>query len=775
MGNSPPPGTDFDYELGGFKESSPGDAIDIYYGPVPLPESTENVVRVYTSFPNGGIGLIGVNDNPDLRASILAVEENFEDLDLTAFIRPLQSGQNDLSAFYRAFQSASGTLSGVIDGAAKGDLRGFYRAAFSGSLDLNAEIEPIPPLDLLAEWVGVVPFDLGASIEPIPSVALSGTISGVPFLNLGATLDGFGALDLAASITGNLTQDLNALIIGVSSGIENLTATIQGFVGVEQPDNLFAAWIGAGSGDLGASLVANFPADLSGTLEAVPPAELYAFIQTASSLNLSGAYSGVLPSGSLTATISSTGGFDDLGALIRPATSDVKGLAALVDGIGEDSLLATINAGSQETLNASINEFGTEIIKGLLATVQSTTTETLSGSYSPVTGNFLGGSISPIPGGDLNAIITPKVYFIDSSIPINTFPFSDLRVAINASECEFKSDFTDLHVTLSGISSGDLNASIIAIAGQYAIADEELEVLTRYNVSTEDWLPFIIEQPAIVANNLPVILTSSPFADLSASITGTPVFGDLEASITPRYLNIPLRDSVSAIEYVNTKTGERKVVSIYFTGTATTYYFSDEADTSFAFSPDDTLVITVETYDAIESEGAYLNLKENVKKCVVDELDRFNTLDEAVRFAITCALSQISSDLSATIEGRGGNKELGAEIIRLNPNLLSDLGAIYTPVINKPDLPATISGSGGFDDLSAYYVAATSTSTTTEITNTLGERFVPRLVTHGTDKVSIVLTKVTSTDTLVTSPRPDLGAEIHGVAESIIGATISGV
>jgi hypothetical protein len=156
-------------------------------------------------------------------------------------------------------------------------------------------------------------------------------------------------------------------------------------------------------------------------------------------------------------------------------------------------------------------------------------------------------------------------------------------------------------------------------------------------------------------------------------------------------------------------------------------------------------------------------------------LQDFATIDDAIRFGIMCSLSEINKELRAYIEAKGSYEDLSAEITPLDTDYLSDLDAKYMPVANQPILGASISGSGGVLDLGGYVIGQTTASTTPSVlVDTLGERYIPKLVTHGEGNVSVVLTKVLSTAIIDTSGSPDLGGQIVGIATESLEAMISG-
>ena len=738
--------------------------------------STQPYSLTYIESPGGGLGIIASTTTPDLTATIAPSLFFQGDAGISGYYTSLTSSGDGLKGSYRAAESGEATLSGYIDGFAEDFLTGYYRATFSGELGgLIGDIEAVSPVDLLAELVGVTGSDLIASLESVEPFPLEATVTGISFLNLTAEIDGVDSLLLGAQISGNFAEDLTAIFTGVASGVEPLYGSISGFLGIEASSQLRATLILSDELSISGSIEGFEPETLSGSIEPVPPADLMAELEAKDPPTpIDATVTGVFADGSLFAEIDAAGGLQGLSGYIDAATAGVQDLISTLEGVALNDLTAEYGTTPQDLLSATLTATGINNL-GLEANIVPTQQVTLSGVYEFSPSLALLASIEAIEGSELYAQITPKVFYVDSSIPINTFPYQNLKAQINASACAFSSFYSDLGVYIKGVSNKDLEVSIVGIAGQYAITQDYLAILSRANVIAEDWVFVIAEQSIISQSVLPLVIATSPFSDLTASIEGIQPEATLSGSIQPIFYTGVRSDNTVLGEWVNTKNGQRKTIRIFFRGDSSEFYYSTDADRSFTVSPDTTLEIVIETYDLIEEgQGSLLTQKTNVKRCVVDKLNDFNTMDEAIRYGIMCALSEINQELKAYIIASGGYSELSAEIYPIDTDFLRDLSAKYVSVTNQPELFATVTGTGGYQDLAGFTRAYGHSFTTSEIVDTLGVRYVPKLVAHGTGEFSIVLTKVTSTDIIDLSQRPDLSASIVGISEEFLSATVSG-
>lgn len=735
------------------------------------------ITAVYTPQFSGSQNLTGsYSTQYEAEASLSGSIHGFEEFDLSGYYTAALSGAEMLPAEYFTTDSGTQDLAAAISGLVVSDLQALYLVLYSGTLNIGASISGVEPIELGATISGFDYAELAATVSAVLPSSLLASVTGLGYLNLLATIKGEAINDLGAEYSPVAIGDLYGLVLGTASGTQNLAGQYTGFVGIEQL-HVFPATISGvdvGTKDLTSSIAGHLPSNISGTISGVPPVDLQAAYTLAGAVEISSTISGEYPPDSLIAEISSQGGFLDLSTYVIGAYPGEQGLTTVIDGNAVADLLAEINGDPSAILTAMYNYFGTTPNTGLGAKIFVPYEESLSASYDVQQATELPGVITAIEPAYLQALITPKVYYIDSSIPINTYPLQDLRAVINLSPCEPRSAFSELQVMISGILNEDIQASYVGLAGQLAWTENSLDILIRQAVSIESWVPIIIDHPIISEAYLPITLTNAPTADLIATITAVQPNTDLKASISSRYYSNVPRDSATSIQWYNKETGERKLVELSFVGEFNNFYYSAEANDTIAFSPDDYIRVRVTSY-VPQASTTFLSPKSEVSECFVDRLTDFSTIDEAIRYAIVCSLSEIHEELRATITAVGASTELGATIQPLSNLTQKQLTANYTPVTEQPILTASISGSGGFEDLRALIRSSLAAQTGNPgFVDTMGERYLPRLVVHGSNQASIVLTKVVSTDILVTSSSPDLRATIVGELAENISATISG-
>lgn len=728
-------------DLSGYIEALPTNQVFLedlaafIYATDPLISSS--TTKFIDFFSQGSSYYIQTSKTPDLKSYILGIPPN-DTKDLIAFIRPSLSGSNNLASFIRPAESGVLDLNATVFPQAEFNLIGSIVPKFTDTNDLLGFIDPIPPLDLIGTIQPIFDKSLTAEIDSIVPLNLEGTIIGVPFLNLQGQVEGVNTVDLEASYQGFFIENLMSTVIGVGSGITNLPAFYVGKLGTNIEYNLGGSISGVFSDflDLTASYISNEPKDLDGFYEPVLPISLGASISENTPLDLSVTLTGIFFPGALQANITGTGGFNNLTASVISTNRAVVDLPAFIEGQGELDLNAYIAADKILDLTAVI-ESDTNAVTNLKATYSSQKTLNLSGSYTVPNSESLQTSINSIDPLNLGASIKPKFYYIESSIPINTYAIKDLSVLINANPCESLSFFQDLAVFIYGQTADTLHATVAGVQGQYSISNNKLQINTQKLNTYTNWQPILLIDPALSFNKLEIQLVTSPFLDLNASIIGVPQNTDLGAEITSRYYSIPTIQGGTApiVNWVNTQTGESKLVRIFFRGPDLNYYYSDDANKTFSLDPFTEMVIVIERYDNIEDE-TILSIKNDVKQCVINNLERFKSIDEAIKFGIECAVGTYGENLGAYIKGVGGFNNLQAGIDGIDNTL--DLGVEYNIVTTLPDLTATISGTGDFANLNVY------------------------------------LTPVVSSGTLSGTELPDLSAVVVGFGVANFNATISG-
>lgn len=721
---------------------------------------------VYISLLEGGIGLYGRLQTPDLLANIIVKQKTSTSgsEDIGAIIRAIQKGEENLHGLIRSAVSGNSNLTASISGSFINDILAYIRPTISGHDNITSSIEPIPPLDLVATLYGYAFKDLNVEIDVVPPSSLSGVISGVPYLDLYSTISGNILTDLVSEYTVGYADEVDAVISGIGVDFTNITGNIHGFYAIQYPESI-SGYINATIRDttiLDSSISGVMKSDLNSIYTAVyHPDDLPATISSSMADWL------------LYSTITSTGRLDNIIANVLGTLNTNDNLTGIIDGYDSLDLLAELN--SEESGYLYSNIVATGINNSYLYSTIDTNLSELVASYIPNIDNVISGSIIPIPSVDLYSSIKPKVYFIDSYIPLNLYDFDNLTVMINSDICSNKLDLSDLHVMISGQPATELVSTITSVVGQYALTVDELPLVFRKNTIIEDWMFIITQPPILLEDKLPIILTNAPLSDLSAYIEGILESNDLKAQITPRYIASVTKDNLQLGEWINFKTGERKVLKLFFKGNIKNFYYSALANTTYSEDVDDYLELFVESYDRIELEKSesLLYYKKSTRRHVIRNLADFKTIDDAIKFAIICSISELHSDLGAYIEAAGGLNDIQTTISGVDNNYIKNLYSSITVVENNPDLSASISGSGGNLNLSSYILPNVMQHTTSEIYNTYGIQYIPQLV-YRDGVYSIILTKSGSNVTIDEEICPNLLVSISGYDSMGIISSISG-
>lgn len=607
--------------------------------------------------------------------------------------------------------------------------------------------------------------EIYGTLEAVPPVSISGSISGILYKDIIGHISGFDYESISGSYQGYLKQDLLGKISGKDH--KDLSGFTKGYIGINVENNIY--------GYIKEKIASTNT--ISGTVSGVYYKEILGSVTgTLSGVDIGGQISGALFEGALIGTVSPTGSLNTLLGNIRAGYGGIPNtLSGNISGWGSDYILGRYVPDLNSTLVGEIEGIHIDI-SDIVGTLQVVQESSISGNINPNNRDLLFGSISSILPQDLYGIITPDVYYIDSSIPINTYLVQDLFGFINADDCVFKSSFRDLQGYISGVNYADLYGSLIAIAGQYASVKNYITTTIKNRSIYEDWILIVTDTPALYENYIPITVTQSPLSDLHGYIEGLHASKTLSGTIMPVYISSVAREGVPIGRLVNTKTGDIKLLRLFFKGSANTFYYSSINHKSYSANSEDSLIVVAESYtkDELESESL-LDIKRNIRRCEVNNLQDFTSIDEAIKYAITCAANQIHSDLSASINSTGELQDLRANIQGIDSRFIKNLRAKIVPVANEPTISGNIEPSGGFIELKGMIKHSISSNTQSMYIDSLGEKLIPRLVLHGDNEYSIVLTKVVSSGTIDIAPSPDLSGHIIGYRFEDISATISGL
>ena len=718
---------------------------------------------VYLQYPEAGFGIIGIIPTPDLYGAISVGPDIFSDINnLQGIIRAKREGTTDLVGYIRPAASGELELSGTLYGYMAHNLIGYIRGTISSGSNLEGFIEPIPPVGLSGTLCSYYPLDLEGNIESIEPTDLIGQISALQKMDLYGNITGADSEDLLAELNGYATNALYGIILAERSGTLELSGTLRGMLGQGISENFYGyiTPVHSGNGSIIGQISGVLMKELQGTIFPYVIGE-----------DLQGNIGGEMP-GSLSGSITPTGALNGLSGYILVAHSDGLSLTGSIDGTALDDLMGTIYTEDGYLIgNIEGERRDPALLSGVVLGIS---INELFGEYIAHQADLLKGQIESIDSVSLSGIITPRVFYIESSLPINTYPFEELRASINGDICDYSSYFSDLRAIIKGIYPCDLSASLIGHQGQYVLTSDEIEIFAKNSVDVADWIFTIIKQPTFAEDGITLILTSSPLGDLGGYIEGIHYNADLSGSITPRYVSPVARKDIEIGEWVNTRTGDRKLVKIKFRGAAQNFYYSSEGNTTYPLNSLDNLEIIVETYK-IEgsSDNSLLATKQNVRQHKINKLEDFDSIDSAIKYAIMCAAGELNGELTGYIKAVGKIEEIQGDISGLDSRFLRDLKGSVVAVGQDPILHGSISGSGGIKDLTSYVESTYPSITSSIFTDSYGIRYKPTLVVHSNGDYSVTLTIVPS-GVIIDDNSPDLTASIEASIFEEVEASISG-
>lgn len=519
------------------------------------------------------------------------------------------------------------------------DLEAFIKVTSHGRSDLPASIHSWHTRYLQATTVAKLKYDLNGIISPIPAGELRAYLKVWPQNDLSSYLRSWGAKNLSAFINQVYTKNLPANVHAVKDSKQDIWAKIKG--------------IGKGHLDLGvvthiyherflsalvkAKYFNNFPAYVFPVLPKYIKASLRGWAVSFLSAQISPS---VWP-WDLTASINCSGGFKNLITNISPVQ-------------------------------------GSTIYRDLTAQTKSWVVEYLGASIGVEPAQVLWAYINCICGSlDLHASITPKVIRLTTVVDVITKVSKDISATINYL-C-FGTNSYDLSAYICSKYKEDLGAYIRGITspvGQnfpakigYSCSYTEVDKLklsiniysSGYRV--EDKIPLLFN--TITAGSL-----------LGAYIFGVRQNRNLPASIVGKKVSVYVYDRpIQNREYVlHTKYNgiftSFKEVELAFKDIVRDYYYSDEGDYAWKSDRTEKWVLDVKSY---LPTNVSLNIKRRLHKAtMLYDLRKFNSVDEAMRWAIDYVTGQPLEDLQASLECRGEFRGLTSTITPRTPTSQKD-------------------------------------------------------------------------------------------------------
>ena len=578
---------------------------------------------VYAGIRDLGAKIYGFTQYADLFAYILG-QEPFVTFDLSATIRGWM--EEYLAAF--------------IYGIPPRDLAAYLDVQQREPADLGGYIRPWHIADL-GGWLGAThERDLPAILVTIPPKDLPAYLKAYPQEDLPAIIVGWAERDLGAFLKVDVREyaDLGALM-GVYVP-RDLGATIKGWC-YESPYNLGANIFAYNFKDLPAIIRGKEFGVLIGIIYGIPPADLPAFLHGWQEF--------------------------DLGGIIDGITDKQKDLIALIAAIGGKDLPGIIHGWQLFDLQALINGVFARDLPAIITGV---------------------GAIKDLPAfiladgfANLGAIITPRLIKLAVLMPVHTMEYIDLGAVINLSPC-YNLGIADLGAYMNILQKHDLIATIYGLGplganirdlaaviavGDYiydkdtvddltitfttyaeALALDDLPITWFDMVSPTDELSVCFKPGGgckIPTNLLAAIIGHNPNFDLAAYINGVvqapyifgdPIFGpwDVDTLFTAPYI------------YNNRVLWER-LVQISFFSQVYDYFYQSVTDSLWKDDDSEKWVLNVESW--LEEE-TYLRDRTSLREKIVGDVTEFESVDEAIRYAIDWVISFPTKDLGAQIQ-----------------------------------------------------------------------------------------------------------------------------
>jgi len=481
------------------------------------------------------------------------------------------------------------------------------------SRDLNSFVHAWHPRYLSANITALTFNDLVAHISLTQPGELSAYLNVISVSNLPSYIYSWHTNDLYAFINTMRDSVLSAYVCGRDDMFKNLRARLKGYA--SEFRDLLSSIDGFTFIDLPITIKATYYDDITAFLYAIQPEDLSAIIQVFHVGNLQGIVIGEDWPFNLHASINPTGIFNNLNAII----SCIKRY---------DNLGGTVHAWTTSGLNAIIN---------------------------PANSYTLSAFVNPIGhSSSLQASIYPKMIRLTTVVRIPTMEHLDMSGIINTS-C-FYSGYKNLFASIYVTYKEELYAYIKAIQ-----AFESKNLLSKVGYTDSyialDKLKLCINIYPSSYYTIDRLKLNVSFMNtqtlLSAYIRGTLTYDSLTANISavkiPKYSYSEIfknREKVVDINY-NGVFKSYQVVETSFKSVVSEYYYNSDANEAWKASRFEKWMLDVSAY--LPADTA-LGLKRRLHRATtLYDLKKFDTVDEAVRFAIDYVTSYPKNDLKAVV------------------------------------------------------------------------------------------------------------------------------
>jgi len=592
----------------------------------------------------GGIrGLQGIIGSYDVRNIGASISTHLPS-NLSAMIAATGMAEEDFSASIHGYEERFLTA-GVLGGHLPVNLGAGITVRQTTSRDLNSFVHAWHPRYLSASITAFTFNNLSATISLTQPGELSAYLNVISVFDLPASIHSWHANDLNAYLNTMLANNLPAFVYGRDDMFKNLRGRLKGYA--SEFKDLPSSINGFTFTDLPAIIKATYYDDITASLYAIQPEDLNAIIQAFHIRNLQGIVTGEDWPYNLHASINPTGIFNDLNAIIT-CIKAYNNLGGSIHSWVTSGLNAIINPANSYTLSAFVNPVG--------------------------------------HSSSLQASIYPKMIRLTAVVRIPTMEHLDMSGVINVS-C-FYSDYKNLLASIYVTYKNELYAYIKAIQ---EFESKNLSAKIGYTDSymTLDKFKLCINIYPSSYYTIDKLKLNIAFLNtqslLNAYIRGTLTYNSLSANISAvqiaKYSHSEIfknRERVVDINY-NGVFRSYQAVETSFKSVVSEYYYNSDGDEAWKASRFEKWMLDVSAY--LPTNTA-LGLKRRLHRAtVLYDLKKFNTVDEAVRFAIDYVTTYPKNDLLAVINGVGYFAHLNGTITpRYQRSDESGLGGTITPI-----------------------------------------------------------------------------------------------
>lgn len=395
--------------------------------------------------------------------------------------------------------------------------------------------------------------------------------------------------------------------------------------------------------------------------------------------------------------------------------SNFPDLRSYIFGWGVGGLTASISVQPYSSLLSYITGQDLSHIKDVSATIVSMYTDDLV-SFIVGIGGFYSMPASISSSGDTLGIgASIKPYLKVSGfriIPVETRPFIDLRSYINPiSSCGHYSSYSPISAFIRPakiFSGGDpMYASINSLSN---ISDLFVSInckkITRIRLLD---IMFRTLRRASSTISSYIVGIDSSYKDLISSIGSIPHEVALYASITPYiagFSSMPKQELINVYKVIGMNAELYKQLKMTFASKPEKLIY-DGIEKAIYSIGNKKWVLNI---SEVSETGTFFDKKTTDRNKLIDSIEEYDSVDEAVRAAIDILAEMRKVDVSASITAIGGYNGLRAYIYGDALDRVSNLPTSIYIVNNEPVLYATISAYSGYLGLKSLVIGWDSKS-----------------------------------------------------------------